>query len=404
MAAASTTMTMLQERDRGASIEIDRVQKSYGGRTVLGPVSFDVAPGRFLVLLGPSGSGKTTLLRCAAGIERISDGQICIGGVVVDDGRRQVPPERRNLAMVFQDYALWPHMTALQNVAYALQRRKQHATLTNQRALELLDRVGLKHLAGNYPSELSGGEQQRVALARALVADPGLLLFDEPLSNLDANLREQMRRQISTLTREAGSTVVYITHDQSEAFALGDEIGVLEHGHLVQIGLPEDIYRAPESPFVARLTGVAGEVPARVIEWRSEAALISICGAAVNAKSHHGRLPGNDVLAFIRPAGVHLVVEGGEPQINAVINDVAFSGRGYEYALDLDCGDQLTGVFDSQKKARGTRVGLTFDPDSCLIFPPEVAGSGTLAGGTPAEPSICEGEIGSALSSPESQS
>jgi iron(III) transport system ATP-binding protein len=404
MAAASTSVSLLRAPDRGTSIEIDRVEKTYGGRTVLGPVSFDVAPGHFLVLLGPSGSGKTTLLRCAAGIERISGGQICIGGAVVDDGRRQIPPERRNLAMVFQDYALWPHMTALQNVAYALQRRKQSATLTNQRALELLDRVGLKQLAGNYPSELSGGEQQRVALARALVADPGLLLFDEPLSNLDANLREQMRRQISTLAREAGATVIYITHDQSEAFALADEIGVLEHGRLVQLGLPEDIYRAPESPFVARLTGVAGEIPARVIEWRAEAAVVSICGAVINAKSPRGRLPASDVHAFIRPAGVHFVGDGSGPQIGAVINDVAFSGRGYEYVLDLDCGDKLTGVFDPLKKARGTRVGLIFDPDSCVIFSPEDAGSGTIEEGTPAEPCTREQEIGPAKSLRESQS
>jgi iron(III) transport system ATP-binding protein len=394
-------VTLLQTPSRGTSIEIVDVHKRFGGRTVLGSVSFSVAPGRFLVLLGPSGSGKTTLLRCAAGIERISGGQICIGDAVVDDGRRQVPPERRNLAMVFQDYALWPHMTALQNVAYALRRRKQNATQTNQRAQELLCRVGLEHLAGSYPSELSGGEQQRVALARALVADPGLLLFDEPLSNLDANLREQMRRQISTLSRETGSTVIYITHDQSEAFALADEIGVLEKGNLVQLGLPEEIYRAPASPFVARLTGIAGEIPATVVEWQTDAATIAMCGATVKATSPLGRLPGADVMALIRPAGVHFVVDVGEMQIGAVIKDVAFSGRGYEYALDLDSGDQLTGVFDSLKKARGTRVGLTFDPDSCLIFPTEVAGSGTLAEGRPAEPCTCEEVIGSAEPLPE---
>jgi ABC-type Fe3+/spermidine/putrescine transport system ATPase subunit len=365
-------MSLRDAPARGTLVEIAEAFKQYGGRTVLGPISFTVAPGRFLVLLGPSGSGKTTLLRCTAGIERISGGQICIGGGVVDDGKRQVPPERRDLSMVFQDYALWPHMTALQNVAYALRRRKQNASLTNQRAVELLNRVGLERLAGNYPSELSGGEQQRVALARALVADPGLLLFDEPLSNLDANLREQMRRRISTLTRAVGSTVIYITHDQAEALAMADEIGVLEKGRLVQKGAPEEIYRTPATPFVARLTGIAGETPATVLDWQGDRATVSMCGAVVKAISPKGRLSTNDVIAMIRPAGVRLTpADGREAQLRGTILDIAFSGRGYEHVLELDCGAQLTGILDSVRRNRGGRVGVTVDPDSCLLFPAE---------------------------------
>jgi ABC-type Fe3+/spermidine/putrescine transport system ATPase subunit len=380
MATTAPAMSQIGALARGASIEIADVSKQYGGRTVLGPVSLSVAPSRFLVLLGPSGSGKTTLLRCAAGIERITHGQICIGGVLVDDGRRQLPPERRNLAMVFQDYALWPHMNALQNVAYALRRRRQSAAETNRRALELLDRVGLKQLAENYPSELSGGEQQRVALARALVADPGLLLFDEPLSNLDANLREQMRRQISTLTRDAGSTVIYITHDQSEAFALADEIGVLEKGRLVQFGRPEEIYRAPSSPFVARLTGIAGEVQASLVEWRREGASVVMCGTVITATTPQGQLPAREVTVMIRPAGVHLVgAAAGTSKLCGTIHDVAYSGRGYEHVVDLECGAQLTGIFDSTRRDRGARVGVVFDPDSCLAFPIETR-TGTPAG------------------------
>ena len=182
------------------------------------------------MLLGPSGSGKTTLLRCLAGIERVTSGRIEIGGRSVADGRVHVPPDQRDLSMVFQDYALWPHLTVRDNVAFALRRRKLPRAAARERAAAMLDRVGLGALGGRYPNELSGGEQQRVALARALVADTGLILCDEPLSNLDADLRERMRLEISSLVREAGATTVYITHDQAEAFALADRVGILEKG------------------------------------------------------------------------------------------------------------------------------------------------------------------------------
>jgi iron(III) transport system ATP-binding protein len=219
-------------------ISIVRLTKTYPGSTVpaLRSVSIDVAPGTFLVLLGPSGSGKTTMLRCLAGIERIDSGLITIGGQAVADGRAHVAPDQRDLSMVFQDYALWPHMTALANVAFALRRRRLPRAECRARAAAMLERVGLGEFTGRYPNELSGGQQQRVALARALIADTGLILCDEPLSNLDADLRERMRVEISSLVREAGATTVYITHDQAEAFALADVVGVLEEGVLVQSG------------------------------------------------------------------------------------------------------------------------------------------------------------------------
>ena len=195
--------------------------KRYGAVRALAGVDLEVAAGRFLVLLGPSGSGKTTLVRALAGIERLDEGELHIGDRLVSGPRTHVPPEQRDLAMVFQDYALWPHLTALGNVGYALRRRKLAADQAKARSLEALERVGLAGLAERYPHELSGGQQQRVALARAIVAQPGLLLFDEPLSNLDTDLRERLRVEIATLTRQCGATAVYITHDQAEAFALG---------------------------------------------------------------------------------------------------------------------------------------------------------------------------------------
>ncbi|MDA8316741.1 MAG: ABC transporter ATP-binding protein, partial [Actinomycetota bacterium] len=246
-------------------VSFERVGKRYQGQVkALEDVSLEVAAGTVLVLLGPSGSGKTTLLRCLAGIERITSGRIALGGREVASASRHVPPEKRDLAMVFQDYALWPHLVARDNVAFALRRRHLSRAERRARADEMLERVGLGRLGDRYPSELSGGEQQRVALARALVGDTGLVLCDEPLSNLDADLRERLRVEISSLVRGAGATTVYITHDQSEAFALADQVGVLEQGRLVQVGSPEEIYAAPATPFVARFTGLAAELAVRI--------------------------------------------------------------------------------------------------------------------------------------------
>ena len=226
-------------------ISVEELTKVYpGGNQALAGLSLSVAPGSFVVLLGPSGSGKTTLLRCLAGIERITAGRISIGPVTVADVRAHLAPDRRDLSMVFQDYALWPHLTVRDNVAFALRRRKLPRTQVQDRAATMLDRVGLGALASRYPNELSGGEQQRVALARALIADTGLILCDEPLSNLDADLRERMRVEISALVREAAATTIYITHDQAEAFALADRVGVLEQAGWSRRGPGGDLHPA----------------------------------------------------------------------------------------------------------------------------------------------------------------
>jgi iron(III) transport system ATP-binding protein len=367
-------------------ISIASLTKTYpgGAAPALKGVSLDVAPGTFLVLLGPSGSGKTTLLRCLAGIERIDSGTIAIGSRTVTDGRSHVPPEQRDLSMVFQDYALWPHLNVLDNVAFALRRRHLPKAECRSRAAVMLDRVGLADFARRYPNELSGGQQQRVALARALIADTGLILCDEPLSNLDADLRERMRVEISSLVREAGATTVYITHDQAEAFALADHIGVLEEGVLVQAGTPEDVYNHPATPFVARFTGLAGELRVTVTTAVGDGALeITAADGAV------GRLPvmrpagpalrpGDAALLAIRPTGVFLAhTEADERHLTGRVADVAFRGRGYEYAIDLPGLGRLTGVFARHRASRGDEVGLRLDPEGCHLFP---AGLATPAG------------------------
>jgi len=406
-------------------ISITSLTKTYAGSSVpaLKAVSLDVAPGTFLVLLGPSGSGKTTLLRCLAGIERIDSGMLSIGGRVVADGRAHVPPEQRDLSMVFQDYALWPHLTALDNVAFALRRRRLGRAECRARASEMLTRVGLSEFARRYPNELSGGQQQRVALARALIADTGLILCDEPLSNLDADLRERMRVQISALVREAGATTVYITHDQAEAFALADEVGVLEEGVLVQYGTPEDIYNQPATPFVARFTGLAGELRVKVSAHGANGTLeitpvggaagtlpslrpaLAVAasvgaagadgsggaeglagsgsdGAAASGADEPTRVtlrPGDEALLAIRPTGVILARHAtDERHLTGRVADVAFRGRGYEYAIDLPGLGLLTGIFARHRADRGDEVGMRLDPEGLHLYPADtVAPAGT---------------------------
>lgn len=372
--------------DGDAQVAVSSLTKRFGGVVAVDEVSLAVAPGEFLVLLGPSGSGKSTLLRCIAGIDRPTSGTVRLGGAVVDGSGVHVPPERRDLAMVFQDYALWPHMTAAQNVEFALKRRHMERAERARAARVALERVGLASKEGRYPGELSGGEQQRVALARALVAQPGLLLFDEPLSNLDADRREQLRVDIAALVREQGTTAIYITHDQFEAFALADKVGVLDRGRLVQLATPEEIFRSPATPFVARFTGLAGEIPGVVEE---------VTGSGVTVATPAGVLvgspfPGIDLRrgapaqVLVRPSAVRLLSEelpvpgrmpvppGGDGILEAVIEaeviDAAFRGWGYEHVL-LVPGGRLHGIPAARRIAPGARARLALAATASLVAP-----------------------------------
>ncbi len=368
---------------------VENVSKVYpGGNEALRGPTFTVEPGTFMVLLGPSGSGKTTLLRTIAGIERLTSGRLVIGDVVVADGRVHLPPERRDLAMVFQDYALWPHLSARDNVAFALRRHRVARHDARHHALGMLERVGLAHLSDRFPVQLSGGEQQRVALARALVGDTGLLLCDEPLSNLDADLRERMRVEISSLVREAGATTIYITHDQLEAFALADQVGVLQDGVLVQLGTPEDIYSTPATLFVARFTGLAGELEAIVtgpgkvpghvvVQPVGLEGARSLSARVGDAAEGHGASSGPALLA-IRPTAVRLcAAESESAHLVGRVADTAFRGRHYELVVDLAGGHRLTGVVSERRVPRGTPVGIELDTAGCILFAePEPESSG----------------------------
>ncbi len=347
------------------------VTKSYvKRRVVIDDVSFEVVKGELLVLLGPSGSGKTTILRTIAGIEKIEKGQIFIGETKVCHDNFALPPEERKVSMVFQDYALWPHMTALENVAFALRRGSDQKKDRSPKALVMLTKVGLSPKANRYPSELSGGEQQRVALARALVGDSALVLFDEPLSNLDVDLRERLRVEIASLVRESGATAVYITHDQGEAFALADRIGVLCEGKLVQIGSPEDIYLRPATPFVARFTGVSGEI-AGIVRSRLGGDLVEVMidgsNGAIIATAMDSADAGDRVTVLVRPGSIKVVEDHGDGSIGGTVVDVAYRGKSYDHAL-LHGTFHLHGVSSHRRYERGTSVIVTIDPAGALAY------------------------------------
>jgi len=241
------------------------IAKSFGETRVLDNIDLRLAPGEVVALLGPSGCGKTTLLRIAAGLLAASSGQMDIAGKrVVDGPAAATPPEERGIGMVFQDYAIWPHLSVLENVAFPLRMRKLGRAVRQDRAMAALDRVGLSHLARRFPGTLSGGQQQRVALARAIVAEPPLVLFDEPLSNLDRELREGLALEIGALLRDLGLSAIYVTHDQSEAFTIADRVAIMLGGRIAQIDSPERLFTAPATFEVAQFLNIGALIEGQV--------------------------------------------------------------------------------------------------------------------------------------------
>src|SRR2546430_5485995 len=249
-----------------ASVELRGLTKRYGTLAVVDDVSLRIEHGLLVCLLGPSGCGKTTTLRLLAGFVEPTAGEIAVGDRVVSSPARTLPPEQRNMSMIFQSYALWPHMTVTENVAYGLTLRKIDKATVAEKVRAILGVTKLEALAERYPGELSGGQQQRVALARALIVDPETLLLDEPLSNLDANLRDDMRFEVRLLHDEHRYTTVYVTHDQSEAMTTADLIAVMNHGKIEQAGSPEETYDRPRSEFVARFIGSSNVVKGKALD------------------------------------------------------------------------------------------------------------------------------------------
>ena len=292
-------------------LAVRALTKKFSPQVTIGPLSFEVMEGEFFSLLGPSGCGKTTTLRCIAGFEEASEGSIVLGGQRLD-GR---PPHRRDVGLVFQTYALFPHLTVFDNIAFGLRLRKVSTAEIERRVGRMLELVDLPNLAGRYPAQLSGGQQQRVAIARSLVLEPSLLLFDEPLSNLDLKLRVQMRYELRDLQKRLGKTAVYVTHDQTEALALSDRIAVLSQGRIEQIGTPSEIYEWPASAFVADFIGSSNLLKARV----HGAGTGADPGAGTAMETEHGLvltvprvadLSGASVTLLLRPERFQMATAG----------------------------------------------------------------------------------------------
>src|SRR5436853_4586888 len=291
-----------------ATLEVTDLRKQFSiGRPAVDGVSFAVPAGELVVLLGPSGCGKTTTLRCVAGLEHPSDGEISIAGRLVSSPARGivVPPRLRDLGMVFQSYAVWPHMTVRQNVIYPLKHRNISRHDAHRKVEEVLELVGLSEYADRPVVALSGGQMQRVALARSIVYRPQLLLLDEPLSNLDAKLRLRLRDDLRVILKQTGITALYVTHDQAEAVVLGDRIGVMRDGKLLQMGTPDEIYNRPADLFVANFTGATNELTGTLIERNGSFGVIDVGGGQRGeAALLHALNPGDKVRIALRPENI----------------------------------------------------------------------------------------------------
>src|SRR6266540_3267138 len=346
-----------------ASVELRGLTKHYGSVAVVDNVSLHIEHGLLVCLLGPSGCGKTTTLRLIAGFVEPTGGEISVGDRVVSSRSRTLPPERRNMSMIFQSYALWPHMTVAENVSYGLKLRKVDADTTSRKLKSILTTTRLDVLADRYPGELSGGQQQRVALARALIVEPETLLLDEPLSNLDANLREEMRFEVRRLHDEYRYTTVYVTHDQSEAMTTSDLIAVMNLGKIEQVGPPEEIYDRPRSEFVARFIGSSNIVKGKMLDDRH----ISVVGVALRCVGE--TLHAGETAISIRQHEIRLMTAPGEAADNvlpATVTRNVFLGNSRDYMVELADGTQVRAVTaPADSVPQGTKVWLHLPPERC---------------------------------------
>ncbi len=326
--------------------------------------TLDIEPGTFVTLLGPSGCGKTTTLRMIAGFESPDEGEIYLGGEPINE----LTPNKRDTAMVFQSYALLPHYNVFDNVAYGLKIRKIPRNEIRQKVTDILRLVELEGMESRMTNQLSGGQQQRVALARALVLEPGVLLFDEPLSNLDAKLRVSMRTEIRKIQQKVGITAIYVTHDQSEAMSLSDKIIIMSKGKVEQIGTPREVYYTPSSRFVADFIGEANFLDAQVEEARGEKALIRVNGEEMEVNNYIGKKPGEEACLVLRPEAVILADKG---QLPCEVTLSTFMGS-YQY-YQVKAGEvtvQITDYNPVNKKIyeTGEKAFLNFDTDGVYIL------------------------------------
>ena len=334
-------------------LRLDGLKKSYGRVPAVRDVSLDVAAGTMTSLIGPSGCGKTTTLRMIAGLEQADEGTIRAGDRLLTNGVTTTPPERRDMGMVFQSYALWPHMTVAENVAYGLKRRGFASSKIGEKVSSVLAIVGMANFGERYPGQLSGGQQQRVALARSIATEPSILLFDEPLSNLDAVLREQMRFEIRSLQQRLGITAVYVTHSQDEALVLSDQIAVMRDGVIEQRGAPLDIYNVPRTEFVANFIGLANILAVDEARRGQD----GVEGRLANGQSVVARAGTPRAIAEVKPKALVCVrpvdirigrdmradvdASGTTNRIEGTVRSLTFTGGLVDYFVVLDGPDQV---------------------------------------------------------------
>jgi iron(III) transport system ATP-binding protein len=346
-----------------ASLDLQKLTKRYPGVVSVDAIDLSVRHGEFVCLLGPSGCGKTTTLRMIAGFVEPDGGEIRVDGRVVSAVGTVVPPERRNMSMIFQSYAIWPHMTVRDNVGYALKMKKVDSAQRTSRVDELLKAAKLGAQADRYPAELSGGQQQRVALARALAAKPDILLMDEPLSNLDANLRHEMRFEIRRLHDAFQYTSIYVTHDQVEAMTMADRIVVMNAGRIEQIGTPGEVYERPESEFVARFIGASNVLRVTHIDG----SLVRIGDRTLAVA--HGRFagPGREMSVCVKTHDVELLPNGahdGDNVLPGVVRSQAYLGSHRDYIVDV--GQELLIAAPARiDLPAGSQVHVRLDPQCC---------------------------------------
>ncbi|MFP7696756.1 ABC transporter ATP-binding protein [Trueperella sp. LYQ143] len=349
------------------TISIDNVTKRFGNDTVIDGLSLSINPGEFFTLLGPSGCGKTTLLRMIIGFNSIDGGQITVDGKVINN----VPINKRNMGMVFQNYAVFPHLSVKENVGFGLQMRKTAKKEAAQAIEKILDTVKISQLAERMPAKLSGGQQQRVALARALVIEPQVLLMDEPLSNLDAKLRVEMRNAIKEIQHSVGITTVYVTHDQEEALAVSDRIAVMNGGVIQQVGTPQEIYRRPANTFVATFIGLSNLLSAQRIGEKiriSEGYEVSVPGLDPQGDSSSDS---QNVTVSVRPEEFLIVTENDAAGLPATVISSVFLGTSTHYFLELPDGQHVEVIRDDDTAApipAGTPVKLQVRAHKINVF------------------------------------
>jgi iron(III) transport system ATP-binding protein len=379
MSVAASRSTDAATAPAGATrrVEVRNLTKIYrtrrGEHVALDNVSIDIGAGEFVVLLGPSGCGKTTLLRCIAGLEEPDSGEIHINGKLVYSSEKNVsvPPEGRALNMVFQSYALWPHMSVVDNVAYPLRNARVSSSDARARATETLELVGLGAFTAAFPGQLSGGQQQRVALARSIVSNDGLVLFDEPLSNLDAKVRDRLRVELLNLQSRIGFSAVYVTHDQMEALALADRVAVMDVGRIAQIGSARDIYDRPSSRYVADFVGSANEIAGKVVRTGESLAIETPMGLLKGVAGGSGLNEGVKATAMVRPEHCMLVsadAPGSGNMVQGVVERSLYLGPVVQHFIMVGDQQMTVSVSGGEGLKPGAKVALSFAADRTRIF------------------------------------